>query len=96
MAACPVYGFVVAIEVRGDVDDAAKAALWTSFIREAIEARGLTCAGGNNRAIWSPVVSSEAGQATDADRQAVLAWTRARPEVVSVTVGPLIDLESIA
>jgi hypothetical protein len=42
----------------------------------------------------SHVVRSEAGEATNADREAVLDWARAHDLIFSIDVGPLIDLAS--
>jgi uncharacterized protein YggL (DUF469 family) len=92
-AACPVFGFVVEFRIQPGLDDAAEMALWDSFIGDAIEARGLMCGGGATGRQWSRVVRSEAGQATDADREAVISWSRARPEIVATTVGPLTYLK---
>jgi uncharacterized protein YggL (DUF469 family) len=51
------------------------------------------CGGGYTDTEWSHVVHSEAGQATDADRDAIVAWSKTRPEIIAITVGPLRDIQ---
>jgi len=91
-APCPVFGFTVDFRVEEGLDDAAESALWASFIG-AIDERGLMCGGGYTDTEWSHVVHSEAGQATDADRDAIVAWSKTRPEIIAITVGPLRDIQ---
>jgi uncharacterized protein YggL (DUF469 family) len=94
-AACPVFGFTVALRPTRALDDAHERGLWESFVRETVERRGLVCNDGTHDAKrWSCVVRSEAGQATDADREAIAAWASAQPEIVAVEIGPLVDLTS--
>jgi uncharacterized protein YggL (DUF469 family) len=94
-AACPLFGFEVVIHLSEGLSDAASAALWDDFISGPIESRGLVCVGGIAAGRWSHVVHGEAGQATDADRQAVLAWAGSRPEIAAADVGPLADVTGL-
>ena len=70
--------------------------LCLAFVRDVIEPRGLVVDQRSSGRRWSFVVRSEASQATDLDREAVQAWTQARPEIVSARIGPLLDFASAA
>jgi hypothetical protein len=73
------------------VPDEQRRSLWEDFVR-TIERRGLGCDRGTTGAMSSHVVQSEAAQATEADREAVLGWARLHGAIFSIDVGPLIDL----
>ncbi|MGE5102349.1 MAG: 50S ribosome-binding protein YggL [Deltaproteobacteria bacterium] len=95
-APCPVFGFLVELQVAAALTSSQMRELRTAFLTRVIEPRGLTYnerSGGHD---WSFVVQSEAGQATDADRQAVQAWAREQREVAATKVGPLLDFASAA
>jgi len=92
-APCPIFGFAVSFQAAAQLPDEQRLSLWDDFLR-MIEGRGLSCDQGAAGAMSSHVVQSEAGQATDADREAVLAWARAHNLIYSIDVGPLIDLAS--
>jgi uncharacterized protein YggL (DUF469 family) len=94
-AACPLFGFEVVFHLTPGLGDAAAAALWRDLVAGPIERRGLVCVGGIAGGRWSHVVHGEAGQATDADRQAVAAWALSRPEIAAADVGPLVDVTSL-
>ena len=91
-APCPVFGFEVVFHLAPGLNEAATLALWEEFVAGPIEGRGLQCGGGGTGALWSHVVHGEAGQATDADREAIAAWAGSRGEITAVEVGPLVDL----
>ena len=93
---CPVFGFTVEFEMATTLTSDLLRVLRAAFLEEIMEPRGLTYAERSGEHGWSIVVRSEASQATDADRQAVEAWARARREVIAITVGPLLDLASAA
>lgn len=89
--ACPVFGFRVEIETRGAQLD--------NLERQLValaHARGLII----DRVYDGParvfVVRSEAGQATDLDRQAVLDWAREHRDEVVANVGLLEDVGTLA
>lgn len=90
-APCPDFGFVVRLELSS-ADEGERVA--SAFVR-LVESRGLVCAGGGDLR-RQYVVAGDAGQATHADRDAVVAWLDARvgAGIASHEVGPLIDLES--
>ena len=89
-APCPTYGFAIALRPAPGLDDRASRALRDAFVA-AVEARGLSTGGGGQG--WHHVISRDGGQAIDADREALRAWAASRPELVEVSVGPLVDLE---
>jgi uncharacterized protein YggL (DUF469 family) len=95
-APCPVFGFNVVFQLAPELSEAAMRALWDDFMREVVEGRGLVCEGDGAAGRWAHVVHGEAAQATDADRDVVVAWAAARPEIVRSAVGPLVDVASEA
>ena len=93
MAACPVLGFAMQMELAPAAD---AAALWRAF-EALLDERGLQYVEGDEPPpALSYLVSSVGGQATELDREAMLAWLRARAEVADYGVGPLVDLERTA
>jgi len=90
MAACPILGFAVQLELAPGAN---ADALWRAFIA-LLEGRGLQYGdSGESPPTLSWLVSSEAGQATELDREAVVDWLKARAEIADFGVGPLVDLE---
>jgi uncharacterized protein YggL (DUF469 family) len=94
-APCPILGFAVELQFSRDLDDAMADRLHAAFAVELLEARGLSggprpCGGKR----WSFGVQSEAGQTTELDREALLAWAHSQVEVATVWVGPIVDFES--
>ena len=85
-APCPALGFVVAMESAPAVrDELARA--WQALL----DARGL-CATGGGAERREYVVTSEASQATESDRDAVRDWLASRGEVRRWHVGEIEDL----
>jgi uncharacterized protein len=95
-APCPVLGFLVEWEFAEALGSDQARDVHLAFIRDVIEPRGLECEERSSGCRSSFVVRGEASQATDADRAAVEAWTRARPEIASARIGPLLDFASAA
>lgn len=93
--ACPVFGFEVVLHLAPGVGESAARALWEAFVAGPIAGRGLLCTPGGTGDRWTHLVHGEAGQATDADREAVAAWAASRPEVARLDVGPLTDVGSL-
>lgn len=91
MASCPVLGFVVEMNLA---PGASVSRLWNAFTA-LLESRGLTCDGGGDQQL-EYTVTSEGGQATELDREAVLAFLAARGELESYGAGPLVDLDRTA
>lgn len=90
-AACPVFGFVVRLrlDAGGDV-----ASVMSALQRDLLETRGLVGVIGPRR--LEVVISGEGGQATDADREAVVAWLEKRTDVDWFEASPLCDIGSAA
>jgi uncharacterized protein YggL (DUF469 family) len=89
-APCPILAFVVELELR-DHDGAAAERVKRSLIEDLLEPRGLVGGAGHRGRRWLFLVQSEAGQVTELDREALLAWTRHRDEIATVEIGPIID-----
>ena len=89
--ACPVFGFRIEIATRrGNIDD-----LERELVALA-HARGLIIDRVNDSRTRVFLIRSEAGQATDLDRQAVLEWAREHADAVETTVGLLEDVGTLA
>jgi uncharacterized protein YggL (DUF469 family) len=93
-APCPVLGFAVEAKLHLGFERAAADVLRAKLIKEVLEPRGLILTSFNGVTHWSLVVQSEAGQATDGDRKAVLAWAQRRTEIARVEVGQIVDWDS--
>ncbi len=89
-APCPLFGFRVRLRVpevlAGEISEAMDALL---------AARGLLASASRRGTVLTWTVSSEAGQATEDDRDAVLEWARQRRELAEIDVGPLGDLRDM-
>jgi len=94
-APCPVFGFEVRSEIRA-VDDDDRRALWRALETDFLTARGLVARCLAFGGVLSFAVTSEASQATDADRNALQAWAATHSEIISMRVGPLVDLAAVA
>lgn len=93
--ACPVFGFDVAFTPVPGADAAALDRLRADFVELLLEPRGLAAepwAGGGLR----QTVTRDGGQATDSDREAVVAWAASRAGIAACDVGPLVDLSPSA
>jgi len=86
-AACPLFGFVVQLRME---DDRARGRLLASLRAELLEGRGLVMNDGEAPNTY--VVTGDGFQATDADREAVIAWLGTQPLAASYTVGALDDM----
>lgn len=89
-AACPHFGFTVDITLAPGISESEAAQLRQQF-SATLDASGLTRAT-SERATWRYVVSRDAGQATNADREAIAAWAAAHAAIASCRIGDLIDL----
>jgi uncharacterized protein YggL (DUF469 family) len=90
---CPIYGFVVAVRLHAPEDSAVDQRVRRSF-SELLDRRGLVADDRRHVDSWVCAVRSEASQATDADRDAIIAWAAAQPEIAVLEAGPLADLGS--
>lgn len=89
--ACPLLGFVAALELGENLTESELLSVRESF-SALLGQRGLECEESGTATHWFRATRSEAGQATDADRQALLEWAAAHPAVVRMRVGPILDL----
>lgn len=92
-APCPALGFVVSMHFASSLTDGARAELRKAWLG-VLEERGLECEGADSKAS-AYVVSSEAAQATEDDRVAIVRWLADLPQVAESEVGPLVDLRSV-
>jgi hypothetical protein len=88
-AACPLFGFI--LQLRG-IDDRAR--LVGALRRELLEVRGLLLM--DAEVASSYIITGDGFQATDADREAVIAWLAKQPRAGGYTVGALDDFGSAA
>lgn len=79
-------GFAVAFHFKSGLDDRQQLQLLTRFVVEAIEARQLSFGGGDSGGF---VTHAGPGSASEDDRQAVIAWLGACPDVEHVVVGEM-------
>lgn len=89
-AACPRFGFSVDVSVHEHIAPARRQELRAEFLR-LLDMSGMTCSGASG-ASWRFMLSREAGQATNDDRDLVGRWAGERPEIASCRVGDLVDL----
>lgn len=85
-APCPVFGFTLQFRLASGANDLV---LVDALTRDVIEPRSLSLLG---RTAPGYMVRGDGLQATDADRQAVIAWLEERRDLASFTVGPIVDL----
>jgi uncharacterized protein YggL (DUF469 family) len=81
-------GFAVAFRFRPGLGDPQQLQLLTRFVVEAIEARQLLFGGGDSGGF---VTRAGSASTTEDDRQAVIAWLGACPDVEHVGVGEMED-----
>lgn len=92
-APCPALGFIVVIEPVPGLRDAERDALrhaWSTLLDE----RGLHANGRIGTGRSAMIVTSEASQATENDRNAARAWLASRCELQHTSVGDLEDLSA--
>ncbi|TWH64601.1 hypothetical protein LX59_02271 [Azomonas agilis] len=80
-------GFRIEFKLRPGMTDAQEDNFWDEFILEAIEANQLLFAGSET----GFVVPMGSVSATPEHQQRVQTWLKARLEVFSVNIGPLMD-----
>lgn len=90
-APCPTLGFRVALELAPGLATHARDDLSRAWLA-LLDARGLSASGGGAAERREYVVTSEAAQATESDRDAVRGWLAAREELRAWRVGELEDL----
>ncbi len=91
-APCPVYGFEFTFRATSEAPDDVPDPLWADFI-DVVERHGLSAGGGAHGPRWHHVITRVGSQATDQDRQLLLAWASDRDDVADAAAGPLVDLD---
>lgn len=94
-AACPVFGFDVTFTPAAGADPAALDALGADFVELLLGPQGLSAEPGRGGR-WRHTITRDGGQATNSDREAVVAWAAARARIAACDVGPLVDLSPSA
>lgn len=89
-AACPLFGLVLRVHCNGTSLERLLAALRD----ELLAARGLVVTGGHAGDEY--IVTGDGFQATDADREAIVAWLGGRRDVASYSISALGDVGSAA
>ena len=89
---CPRFGFYLRAVLHPETEPRTVVRLRDSF-REVAGSRGLSYTIGGTIRHWMHLVWREGSQAEHADREALKAWASAQPEVATVEVGPLADLD---
>ncbi|MCE0460077.1 MULTISPECIES: YggL family protein [Pseudomonas] len=82
-------GFELNLDFKEDLADEAVDAFLDAFLKEAMEANGLGYVGGDD---YGLVCLQKRGSVSEEQRTAVETWLKARPELTSVEVSPLIDV----
>ena len=90
-APCPIFTFLVELDLSTDLAGGRRDALQRAFAAE-VARRGLVAEGGPSAGRWTYRITSESSQATDLDRRALESWAAARPEILAVRVGQLVEL----
>jgi uncharacterized protein YggL (DUF469 family) len=85
-------GFELSFEFVQPLHGDAESLFWEDFNAQAMAANGLQFGGYADGGIVEPAGRASVG---GSQRAAVEAWLRARPEVVSMKVGPLADLHTL-
>lgn len=81
-----VLSFGVAIDLQAGMTPEQENAFWNEWVGDAVEANGMLYGGLN-----SGVATAEQGNTTDAQREVLAAWLKARSDVARYKVGPLTD-----
>lgn len=90
-AACPIFGFVIQLHGRDARD---RTSLLDALRRELLAERGLLLM--DAEAADAYIVTGDGFQATDADREAVIAWLGAHTRAGDYLVGALDDVGHVA
>jgi len=93
-APCPILGFVVVAVRHADTSDSQHDAMVNDLV-DTLEANGLMMGRSGDR-VLDLAIRREGTQATDADRQLVVAWAARWTGVATITVSELVDLNHAA
>jgi hypothetical protein len=84
--------FGIRYSLVGGLSDQAVDDFLDRFILHAVEANDLRCGGGGQGASWDFVVTlAGRGSPSEAQRQSLVNWLAAQPEVQSYTLGEFFD-----
>jgi uncharacterized protein YggL (DUF469 family) len=89
-APCPTFGFHLSFTIVAAEAEAVGAAVRASFL-EHVGALGLVAEGASGDR-FEFVITGDGTQATDSDRQRLIAWLDGQREIASHRAGPLTDL----
>ena len=90
---CPQLGFEVTFHVDAALDAAASTPLRAAFAL-MLHARNLSSRGGALRTDrWHYIIWREGSQGEQTDREAIRAWAEDQREIVSASIGNLIDID---
>ena len=89
-APCPTLGFRVAFTLGADHEPAQRDAVSRAFL-ETLASFGLAGVSTGDAGL-SYTITGDGTQATDSDRERVLAWLDEQPEIASHRAGPLTDV----
>lgn len=89
-APCPTLGFHLDFRFAPGAAASRRGALRAAFLKAAAE-YGLACDATNEGSLQF-VVTGDGLQATESDRQRLIAWLAGQPEIASHRAGPLTDL----
>ena len=89
-APCPTLGFHLTITFGADTNAVRRASVRAAF-EAMIAANGLLCEARGDHSV-AFTVTGDGTQATEFDRETVIAWLRAQPEIGDSTAGPLTDV----
>jgi uncharacterized protein YggL (DUF469 family) len=92
-APCPIFGFLVEIEIDDYVSPVESDSLWNAFMA-FVQQRGLEADGGRGSHMWTYRLCGESAQASDLDRAALQEWASKHREIVSIRIGDLFDVQS--
>lgn len=86
------FGFSIEVTFNTNLSHEDFDSFINAFLDEAVQQNYLSCGGGGDPAKVQFFVAQATKEAmTDADREKVSAWCKARKEVKAVTAGPLED-----
>jgi uncharacterized protein YggL (DUF469 family) len=89
-APCPTLGFPLDFTLAPGAPESRRGALRAAFLKAAAE-YGLVCEAKDAGSLQF-VVTGDGLQATESDRQRLIAWLAGQPEIASHRAGPLTDV----
>jgi uncharacterized protein YggL (DUF469 family) len=90
-APCPTLGFRLAFTIAAGVGETREVMIRDAFL-EALRAYGLV-GEATGREAFAYIITGDGTQATESDRERVLAWLDEQPEIAGRRAGPLTDVK---